>query len=228
MKASVKFKICVDVMMTAALYACMAYMLIGEEAHEWIGSGLALLFVLHNALNRKWYAALLTGRYTPLRAFQTAVNLLCLASMAAAAVSGAAMSRYIYDIPFLSGGASLARTVHMLAAYWGYCFISLHLGLHWSMMLGMMKNAAAPQRAPRWITPLLRTAGAAAALLGAHALMRHSLLDYMFLRNQFVFFDTERPLCLFFLDYAAIMALWAWLAHYARLALIKMSVRKVK
>ena len=226
MKASVKFKICVDIMMTAALYACMAYMLIGEEAHEWIGSGLALLFVLHNALNRKWYAALLTGRYTPLRAFQTAVNLLCLASMAAAAVSGAAMSRYIYDIPFLSGGASLARTVHMLAAYWGYCFISLHLGLHWSMMLGMMKNAAAPQRAPRWITPLLRTAGAAAALLGAHALMRHSLLDYMFLRNQFVFFDTERPLCLFFLDYAAIMALWAWLAHYARLALIKVPARK--
>ena len=78
MKASVKFKICVDVMMTAALYACMAYMLVGEETHEWIGSGLALLFVLHNALNRKWYAALLTGRYTPLRAFQTAVNLLCL------------------------------------------------------------------------------------------------------------------------------------------------------
>ena len=226
MKASVKFKICVDVTMTAALYACMAYMLVGEEAHEWIGSGLALLFVLHSALNRKWYAALLTGRYTPLRAFQTAVNLLCLASMAAAAVSGAAMSRYLYDIPFLSGGASLARTVHMLAAYWGYCFISLHLGLHWSMMLGMMKNAAAPQNAPRWVTPLLRTAGAAAALLGAHALMRHSLLDYMFLRNQFVFFDTARPLCLFFLDYAAIMALWAWLAHYARMALIKVSARK--
>ena len=226
MKASVKFKICVDITMTAALYACMAYMLVGEEAHEWIGSGLALLFVMHNALNRKWYAALLTGRYTPLRAFQTAVNLLCLASMAAAAVSGAAMSRYLYDIPFLSGGASLARTVHMLAAYWGYCFISLHLGLHWSMMLGMMKNAAAPQRAPRWITPLLRTAGAAAALLGAHALMRHNLLDYMFLRNQFVFFDTERPLYLFFLDYAAIMALWAWLAHYARLVLIKVPARK--
>ena len=226
MKASVKFKICVDITMTAALYACMAYMLVSEEAHEWIGSGLALLFVMHNALNRKWYAALLTGRYTPPRAFQAAVNLLCLVSMAAAAVSGVAMSRYLYDVSFLSRGASIARVVHMLAAYWGYCFISLHLGLHWSMMLGMMKNAAAPQRAPRWITPLLRTAGAAAALLGAHALMRHNLLDYMFLRNQFVFFDTERPLCLFFLDYAAIMALWAWLAHYARLALIKVSARK--
>ena len=213
-------------LMTAALYACMAYLLVGEEAHEWLGSALALLFVLHNWLNRRWYAALFTGRYTPLRVFQTAVNLLCLVSMAAAAVSGAAMSRYIYDIPFLSGGASLARTVHILSAYWGYCFISLHLGLHWSMVLGMMKNTAAPHDTPRWVTPLLRIAGAATAMLGAHALMRHNLLDYMFLQNQFVFFDTERPLYLFFLDYAAIMALWAWLAHYARLMLIKIQARK--
>ena len=52
MKASVKFKICVDLLMTAALYASMAYMLVGEEAHEWIGSGLALLFVLHNVLSQ--------------------------------------------------------------------------------------------------------------------------------------------------------------------------------
>ena len=212
--------------MTAALYACMAYLLVGEEAHEWIGSGLALLFVLHNWLNRRWYAALFTGRYTPLRVFQTAVNLLCLVSMAAAAVSGAAMSRYIYDIPFLSGGASLARTVHILSAYWGYCFISLHLGLHWSMMLGMMKNTAAQYAAPQWITPALRTVGAAAAVFGLRALMRHSLLDYMFLRNQFVFFDMERPLCLFFIDYLEIMALWAWIAHYARLLLIKIQARK--
>jgi len=228
MKASVKFKICVDLLMTAALYASMAYMLVGEEAHEWIGSGLALLFVLHNVLNRKWYAALYAGRCTPLRAFQTAVNLLCLVSMAAVSLSGVAMSRYVYDIPFLSGGASLARTVHMLSAYWGYCFISLHIGLHWSMALGMMKNAAASQCAQRRFTPVLRIVGAAAALLGAYALMRHRLLDYMFLRSQFVFFDTGRPLYLFFLDYAGIMAFWAWGAHYARLLLTKAAARKGK
>lgn len=221
MKASVKFKICVDVTMTAALYACMAYMLVGEEAHEWIGSGLALLFILHNALNRKWYAALLTGRYTPLRAFQAAVNLLCLASMAAAAVSGAAMSRYIYDIPFLSGGASLARTVHMLAAYWGYCFISLHLGLHWSMMAGMVKNSPLAARAPRGAGFVMRLAGFAVACFGVSALMRQNVLSYMFLRTPFVFFDFERPLALFFADYLGIMALWAWLAHYARSLMLR-------
>ncbi|WP_204245008.1 DUF4405 domain-containing protein [Cloacibacillus sp. An23] len=225
MKASMKFKILVDVAMTAALYFCMAYMLVGEEAHEWAGSGLLLLFILHNVLNRRWYGALFAGRWTALRIFQTAVNLLCLVSMAAAAVSGAAMSRYIYDVPFLRDGASLARVVHMLAAYWGYCFMSLHLGLHWSMMIGMVKSSPLAARAPRGTGAVMRLAGFAAACFGVSALLRQNLLAYMFLRSQFVFFDFERPLALFFLDYAGIMALWVWTAHYLR-ALMLRSARK--
>ena len=225
MKASLKFKIFVDVAMTCALFFCMAYMLVGEESHEWAGSGLALLFVLHNVMNRKWYGALFTGRWTALRVFQTAVNLLCLVSMAAAAVSGVAMSRYLYDVSFLSGGASIARVVHMLAAYWGFCFISVHLGLHWSMMAGMVKNSPLAARAPRGTGFVMKLAGFAAACFGVSALMRQNVLSYMFLRTPFVFFDFERPLALFFADYLGIMALWAWLAHYAR-ALMLRAARK--
>lgn len=211
--------------MTCALFFCMAYMLVGEEAHEWAGSGLALLFVLHNVMNRKWYGALFTGRWTALRVFQTAVNLLCLVSMVAAAVSGVAMSRYLYDVSFLSGGASLARVVHMLAAYWGFCFISVHLGLHWSMMAGMVKNSPLAARAPRGAGFVMKLAGFAAACFGVSALLRQNVLSYMFLRTPFVFFDFERPLALFFADYLGIMALWAWLAHYAR-ALMLCAARK--
>lgn len=211
--------------MTCALFFCMAYMLVGEEAHEWAGSGLALLFVLHNVLNRKWYGALFTGRWTALRVFQTAVNLLCLVSMAAAAVSGVAMSRYLYEVSFLSGGASIARVVHMLAAYWGFCFISVHLGLHWSMMAGMVKNSPLAARAPRGTGFVMKLAGFAVACFGVSALMRQNVLSYMFLRTPFVFFDFERPLAFFFADYLGIMALWAWLAHYAR-ALMLRAARK--
>lgn len=211
--------------MTCALFFCMAYMLVGEEAHEWAGSGLALLCVLHNVLNRKWYGALFTGRWTALRVFQTAVNLLCLVSMAAAAVSGVAMSRYLYDVSFLSGGASIARVAHMLAAYWGFCFISVHLGLHWSMMAGMVKNSPLAARAPRGAGFVMKLAGFAAACFGVSALMRQNVLSYMFLRTPFVFFDFERPLALFFADYLGMMALWAWLAHYAR-ALMLRAARK--
>ncbi len=227
MKTETKIKIFVDVCMTAALYACMAYILVGEEAHEWIGSALALLFVLHNVLNRRWYGALFKGRYTAARAFQAFVNIMCLVLMLAAAVSGAAMSRYIYDIPFLSGSASLARTAHMLSAYWGYFFISVHLGLHWSMIIGMIKSSPAAARAPLPLRRALKISGFAVACYGGVALVRHNLLSYMFLRSQFVFFDMERPLVFFFADYAAIMGLWIWLTHRIRAALMK-SARKDK
>ena len=43
----------VDFLLTAALLLLMAYSLIGEAAHEWIGMGMFLLFILHLILNRK-------------------------------------------------------------------------------------------------------------------------------------------------------------------------------
>ena len=44
----------VDFLMTAALLLLMAYSLVGEAAHEWIGMGMFLLFLVHLILNRKW------------------------------------------------------------------------------------------------------------------------------------------------------------------------------
>ena len=36
----------------------------------------------------------------------------------------------------------------------------------------------------------------------------------MLLRTDFVFFDMEQPLVLFFLEYLGMMALWAAIAYY--------------
>ena len=44
----------VDFLMTAALLLLMAYSLVGEAVHEWIGMGMFLLFLVHLVLNRKW------------------------------------------------------------------------------------------------------------------------------------------------------------------------------
>lgn len=44
----------------------------------------------------------------------------------------------------------------------------------------------------------------------------------MLLRNQFVFFDFEEPLLLFFLDYAAVMGLFVAVGHYVSQALKKL------
>ena len=41
-----KVKLVVDLVMTVLLLCQMAYMMIGEAAHEWIGTSMFVLFIL--------------------------------------------------------------------------------------------------------------------------------------------------------------------------------------
>ena len=47
-------KIITDVLMLAAMPLLMAYMLVGEKLHEWLGIGIFILFILHHSLNYQW------------------------------------------------------------------------------------------------------------------------------------------------------------------------------
>lgn len=212
MKSKMVWKICVDIAMTAALLLLMAYELIGQATHEWIGASMFVLFILHHILNGKWSSNLLKGKYTPFRIWQTILVLLVLTAMMGSMISGIILSRYVFDFLVIRSGQSWARTVHLLCSYWGFVVMSLHLGLHWSMMMGMAKKQlGAPSRFRTWT---LRAAAAAIAVYGAFALVHREIGGYMFLKNEFVFFNFDEPLVLFFLDYLAVMGLFVFLGHY--------------
>ena len=51
MKQKQILKIITDVFMTALFLLLMAYFLMGEAAHEWLGVGIFALFVLHHVIN---------------------------------------------------------------------------------------------------------------------------------------------------------------------------------
>ena len=67
MKPILKIKIAVDAAMSVSMLLLMAYGLVGEAAHEWIGMGMFALSVVHQILNRKWLLPALKGKYTPIR-----------------------------------------------------------------------------------------------------------------------------------------------------------------
>ena len=75
----------VDAFMLILLLCLMSYQVTGEEKHEWTGILMTLTVIVHQILNRRWYAALFKGRYNPYRSVTTAVNLLLLSSMLATA-----------------------------------------------------------------------------------------------------------------------------------------------
>lgn len=206
-------RIVVDGLMTAALLLLMACEQIGTLAHEVLGTGVFLLFLLHHLLNRAWILGLSKGRYTPRRMIQTALVFLLLITMLGSAVSGVVLSEHLFKALPIRGGRAAARVVHMLCAYWGFALMSLHLGLHWGMVVNAPRRARGGKRFAH-PCPLRGLAGLI-ALYGLRAFWVHDIGSYMLLRTHFVFFDFDRPLILFLLDYMAVMGLFVFCAYYA-------------
>ncbi len=224
MKPKAIWKIVTDIAMTIALLLLMTYELIGQMAHEWIGIGMFVLFVLHHILNGKWSKNLLKGKYTALRGVQTALVVLVLLSMLGSMVSGMMLSRHALSFLPISGGRSFARSLHMLSAYWGFVFMSLHLGFHWSMMMGVARKLVKkPSEIRKWV---LRAVAVCITGYGVYAFIKRDIGNYMLLKNQFVFFDFEEPLILFLLDYIASMGLFVTVGHYLSETLKKTRKRK--
>lgn len=212
MKPKIMIKICVDIGMTIALLLLMTYELIGQAAHEWLGIGMFILFVMHHILNCKWSGNLLKGRYTSLRIWQTLLVVLVLLCMVGSMVSGTILSHHALSFLPISGGRSFARSLHMVSAYWGFVWMSLHLGLHWSMMVAIARRAFPNVSLVR--TWALRILAVVIAVYGAYAFVKRDIAGYMFLKIQFVFFDFEEPLLFFLSDYAATMGLLVFIGHY--------------
>lgn len=229
MNTKMKLKIITDMLMTLLLLFLMGYHLWSEAAHEWAGAALLILFLAHNLLNRNWYRGLCKGTYSAMRIIQTLLNFLLLVCMAMLMYSGIVLSRYVFPVLQAPGSLSAARLMHMATAYWGIVLMALHLGLHWNMLFGMLRNrigGAASSGAGRMLFPLC---GTAIAAYGLAALLRRDLLTYMLVRTEFVFLDYGESKLWFYVDYLAIMGLFVFLAHYgARLVRRIQSSRKEK
>lgn len=212
MKTKMKFKIMTDLAMTIVLLLLMTYGLIGEAAHEWLGIAMFALFVLHHTLNCRWSRNLLHRKKDARSILQTTLVILILLSMIGSMFSGIILSRYVFSGGFLSGWQSFARNLHMISAYGGFVLMSLHLGIHWSMIIGMGKRIVRKDSFAR--TRILRTAAVLIAGYGIYAFIYRRIWRYMFLMDHFVFFDFEEPLVRFIVDYMAVMGLFVFIGYY--------------
>ena len=228
MSAKRKIKMAIDLAMTMLLPVLMAYSLVGEEIHEWLGIVMFLLFIIHHALNWGWHKNLVKGPYPPIRILSTGINLLLVIIMVALPVSGIMMARHTFQFIHFRSGTASARLIHLLASYWGVVLMSLHLGLHWNMILEMVRRAMHITEDLLWRTWLLRIAAAFVAVYGAYAFFVRGFTEYMFLRTQFVFYDFGEPLPSFFKDYLAVMALFVCIGYYLAKGIVGYSKRKQK
>lgn len=214
MKPIVHIKIAVDCLMILLLPILMAYMLVGEAAHEYLGTIMVLLFLVHVSLNRKWYRSIAKGRYSPFRILQTIINVLLTLVMLGLMTSGIMLSKHAFVFLDIQQGMAFARTLHMLCAYWGFAIMSMHLGTHWNMIRSLARRRRVCDGKTPEQTSVLRILGITIIVYGVYACMKTDVLSYMTLRTTFVFFDFEQPLPLFFLDYLAMLGMWATAGHH--------------
>ena len=207
-----KIKCIVDLGMTVLLLLLMAYTLVGEAAHEWLGMAMLVLFLLHHALNFMWLNNLPRGRYSGFRILQTVLAALILLTMLGSMVSGILMSRYVFGFLHLRIG-DWAQSIHLLCAYWGFVLMSLHLGLHWTMILGMLRRLYKTVHSPRR-TLILRCIAGVISGFGIVFFVRNRLTDYLFLRTHFVMLDWNVTLTSFLIQYLCMMGLFVCAGCY--------------
>lgn len=192
----------------------MAEILTGQEAHEWLGVLMTALFLLHHAINWKWWKSIGKGGYTPLRFAGAVINLLMLADILALAVSGIMMSGFVFDWLPISGGMILSRRLHLFASHWGLILMALHTGMHWNMLFSLGRRLRKKENTDGLLVWFARGLALAVALFGIYAFFQQNMADYLFLRTAFVFWDETKPAWMFFIEILSIMGLFIAIGHY--------------
>lgn len=226
MKPKAMIKLAVDILMTLSLLFLMGYHLWGDALHEWVGTGLFVLFIAHHILNGKWHKTLFKGKYNAMRIITLVIDFLVLVSILAQMYSGIVMSRYVFEFLPIDGQMALARRLHLLGAYWGFLLMSLHLGLHWNMILRITRKAAMIKSSSQIRNIIVCIVGLAIAGYGVWVFVKRDYPTYLFLKTEFVFFDYNENKLLFYLDYLALMGTFIFAAHYLSKFFRKIHLRK--
>ena len=90
--------------------------------------------------------------------------------------------------------------------------MSLHLGLHWNMVLGAVRRKI-PSHSRRFHR-ICFGLGLFVALYGVWVFVKRDFFTYLFLQSEFVFLDYEEPRILFYLDYLSLMGMCIFVSHY--------------
>ncbi|MDR2456790.1 MAG: hypothetical protein LBE49_09395 [Deltaproteobacteria bacterium] len=210
-------KLWVDIALALLLIFQMPYILVGEKIHEWLGVIFLILILVHVKLNQAAFLAMFRRFWSSAsRLANCLITSLAAASFIGLLISAPFISKFVLSFLHISGGAAFGRTAHLLCAYWGLVFFSLHLGLHLDKALGLARFGSGSPAASKSLAAAAPIVTVLAVAFGLKAFLANHIGAYLFLRQQFVFFDFEAPLWKILADNLFMMAAFAALAFWLR------------
>ena len=166
------WKILLDICMLSLLVLMYQKRVISMRFHEVGGLILFALFLLHNALNRKWIKAVsarVFQRGLPLRSRVCwMIDALLFLAMAATVITGLLMAK---TLPTAVQGAYLVKPWHYFAAASALILTGIHLGLHWAYLHSvLLSKLPLPRRAAKVLGSVCL---ALVLVFGAYSLTRN-------------------------------------------------------
>ena len=192
----------IDVSMTLLLLLLMSLQVTEQDGHEYIGMVMVLIVIVHQYLNRKWFASILKGRYSAVRILSLTVNISLIVAFTFSAVSGMMIAE-TFTFMNVESLTEWARTTHLFASYWSFVLMGLHAGLHWAMMAGRIKA--------KW-------PGVMGVMLSGYGLYRFieaKIIDYLVLETQFAFIDYDLPALPVLINNTAMLSFFVLLGYEA-------------
>lgn len=221
MRTKLKFKLLIDASLTISLLFLMSYSLVGEKAHEIIGILMFMLFIVHLIFNRKYLKNI--NKFKNLKGyFQNSLIFLMLVCFIGSMISGIIESRYLFT-SLNTKSSYLMNRIHMLSAYWGFVFMSMHLGCHFMMIKAMFnKNKVSLNNL------FIKILNIIILLYGVYAFFKMDILNYLFLNDYFFILDDDVSLFLYLLNFMSIMYSIAYITMLIKHNLLSLSFMKKK
>ncbi|WP_158240574.1 DUF4405 domain-containing protein [Telmatospirillum siberiense] len=200
--------------MTILMLLAFAYQLTGNMAHEFIGFSMALIFLSHNTFNYRWYTALTKITYSPTVITRSIINIILLSITVMLTISGILNSHIIFSRPQTEGYLA-TRQFHTLMAYWFLILSSLHLGMHWKMIMAFVWRRTGIAWTGHSRTNFLRILSVSIAVCGAISSFDRGILSKLTAEYSFDYWNFDEFTMGFFAEYIAIMGMYSCFAYYA-------------
>lgn len=208
-----RIRLLLDLLAVALIIACLAYWWRDNLSHEIFGTVLFALVIGHNVFNRRWYGNATKGKVDAARIFNI-VTIICLAlAMVVMLITSLLISRDLFTFTALDGAFAL-REIHMFAGYWVLLVIAIHLGTRWQVVMNVVLGTARRERTRLAQTIILRCGVLVVALWGVKSSFEMAFGSKLMLTYTLDMWDFSQSTHGFFINYAAIIGLYAALTHY--------------
>ena len=145
------------------------------------------------------------------------INFILLIDILVIFLSGLTMSKLLPFLNFMSIG--MARKAHMMATYWGFILMAIHLGLHLQIMLVKIKKYISKQS--HVVALIISFIPVLLVIYGIIMFIKNQWITYLFLLREFIFVDPSIGLMQMLIETLAVFILFATLSYLVIKTFIK-------